>query len=208
MVAERKPRLGRPPASSSADTRDRILVVARSAFAELGYGVTTNRYVATKAGITTGALYHYFDSKLEMYRAVYDHVQDVVTGRISAAIAQQHTFIGQLEALLETSHQLNGEDPTLAQFVGSARIDIARHDELRQQLGPLFPGQGRQFIPNMVRLGLATGEIPRGQQAAISAFLRAMLVGLVDAVSEDLAEHRRAIDATLDLMRGRLLTSR
>ena len=63
-----------------AETRRRILDVARQSFAELGYGGTTNRHIATKAGITTGALYHYFDSKLDLYLAVQQYVDEVAFG--------------------------------------------------------------------------------------------------------------------------------
>ena len=38
-----KPRLGRPPDTDSADTRRRILDIARLAFAQRGYGAATNR---------------------------------------------------------------------------------------------------------------------------------------------------------------------
>lgn len=197
-------RLGRPPATSSAETRQRILAVARAAFAELGYGVTTNKYVAAKAGITTGALYHYFDSKLDMYRAVYEDVQYRVTQRLGAVITQD-TFLGQFEALLEESHELNREDPSLARFLASARIDIGRHDELRNELGSPYPGQGRQFTPQLVKLGIATGEIDPSRRREMEALIRTVLVGLVDAVSDDQRDHRRAIDAVVHLMKGELV---
>ena len=74
----RKParKLGRPPASSSIDTRQRILDVARQTFADVGWEVTTNKVVAEKADVTSAAIYHYFDSKLEMYRAVHDDAEE------------------------------------------------------------------------------------------------------------------------------------
>jgi AcrR family transcriptional regulator len=60
-------RRGRPPATDSADTKRAILDAARRLFAERGYGAVTNKDVATAAGITTGALYHYVESKLDLY---------------------------------------------------------------------------------------------------------------------------------------------
>ena len=84
-MATKSTRLGRPPASSSAETRGRIIDVARRCFAELGYEATTNQAVASEVGITTGAIYHYFDSKLEIYKAVLDEVQERVYQRFAAA---------------------------------------------------------------------------------------------------------------------------
>jgi AcrR family transcriptional regulator len=207
MPATPKPRLGRPPSSSSLDTRERILVVARIAFADLGYGVTTNKYVAGKAGITTGALYHYFDSKIAMYRAVYDHVQHRVRTEIETEIDPLVTFIDQFSGFLTAVHRLNVVDPSLAQFLNSARIDISRHDELKGEFEPLHPGEGRHFIPRLVKLGVATGEISKARSKDMDAFLHAYITGLTDAVSNDSAEHQRAIDAVISLMRGTLVSA-
>ena len=203
MTSTKPARLGRPPASSSAETRSRILTVAQAAFAELGYGVTTNKFVATKAGITTGALYHYFDSKLEIYRAVYNHVQGIVNKRLAESMVGKSTFIDRFEALLETAHEMNREDPSLAQFLGSSRVDISRHDELREALSG--PGEGRSFTAQLTNLAVKTGEIDKRDKAELRAFLRTVLAGLVDALSSDIHDHRVAVDALKAVTRGRLV---
>ena len=203
MPAKKPARLGRPPASSSAETRTRILAVAQASFAELGYGVTTNKFVATKAGITTGALYHYFDSKLEIYHAVYEHVQSIVNERLAASMVGKATFIDKFEALLETAHEMNRDDPSLALFLGSSRVDIARHDELRELL--TGRGEGRSFTSMLVATAVKNGEIDRSQRDQLRAFLRTVLVGLVDALSSDLRDHRIAVDALKAVARGHLL---
>jgi AcrR family transcriptional regulator len=204
MAVKRERKLGRPPASSSAETRQRILDVARGAFAELGYGVTTNKYVATKAGITTGALYHYFDSKLEIFLAVHEHVQETVYARFDQALASSDTFVGQFEAVLESAYQLNVEDPSLARFLGSARIDLARHDELREAMSSR-PGEGTAMMRRLLDQGAATGEIQPEQRRQVGALLRTIFVGLVDAVSDDTEDHSAAIQAIRALLHGTLL---
>lgn len=205
-MAARQPRrrLGRPPASSSAETRQRILDVARQSFAELGYGVTTNNHIATKAGITTGALYHYFDSKLAIYLAVYDEVEELVHTRYEEALAAHNTFVERLFAILEMSWRLNAQDPSIARFLGSARVDVVRHDELRQHLSSRSSSI-RGFLRSMVDHGVANGEIPPGREAQVLVLLRVLLVGLAGATSSDLVEQRTAIEAIDALLHGRLL---
>ena len=51
--------------------------------------MTTNKVVAEKADVTSAALYHYFDSKLEMYLAVYDDAQELVGEEFGAAAADE-----------------------------------------------------------------------------------------------------------------------
>ena len=206
MPIKKPRRLGRPPASSSLDTRDRILEIALDAFSELGYEATTNKYIATKAAITTGALYHYFDSKVEIYKAVYERVQDRIYERFSASLQDVEGFVARLEAVLEAAHTMNSEDPSIARFVGAARVDMARHDEVRVGLGRPAE-QGADFFAGLVDHGIATGEIDPANRELVRAFVRIMVVGLTDAVSHDQARHRIAVDAIRAAVEGRLIST-
>ena len=200
-MASKATRLGRPPASSSAETRGRIIDVARRCFAELGYEATTNHTVATEAGITTGAIYHYFDSKLEIYKAVLDEVQERVYQRFAAAERSSGTFVGKIEAVLETAHELNNDDPSLARFLGASRIDRRRVPELTSELGR---GDARrsEFFENIVDCGIATGEIAPDDRAAMLAYIEAFTIGLTDGLSHDQRDHRRALDGFKLVLEG------
>lgn len=199
-----KTRLGRPPASSAAETRLRIIEVACDQFSSQGYGVTTNKDVAEKAGITTGALYYYFDSKVEMYMAVFEHIQAQINERFAEVLEGETTFDGAIRAILEASYLMNVEDPSLARFQGAARTDRARHAELLDAL-PTAPGEGSRFIPGLIELGLRTGEIEAARKEQVAAVLRTIFVGLVDALSTDPVEQRVAIDGLHALLDGTLL---
>ena len=137
-MAGRARRLGRPPASSSTDTRNRILDSARRCFAEFGYEASTNKVLAREAGLTTGAIYHYFGSKRDLYAAVYETVQTVVYQRFDDAAAPERTFTGKLLAVLDTALELNREDPTLAGFLErqfrADKINIAELGNMVPQL--------------------------------------------------------------------------
>lgn len=200
-MAKNSSRLGRPPASSSAETRGRIIDVARRCFAELGYEATTNRAVANEAGITTGAIYHYFDSKLDIYIAVLDEVQDRVYQRFAQAEREADTFVGKLEAVLETAHKLNRDDASLAQFLGASRIDRRRIPELAAALGP---GDVRRdgFFEAIVDCGIGTGEVAPSDRAAMISYIRAFTIGLTDGLSSDHREHRLALDGFMLVLRG------
>jgi AcrR family transcriptional regulator len=185
-------------------TRERILAAAREAFAELGYDATTNKQLAEAAGITTGALYHYFESKFDLYAAVHDDVQDRVYGRFTAAIEPATTFIGKLEALLDAAHELNRHDPTLAQFIGSVRIDRRRHPELADAF-VAFTTRANAFYDDLVDLGVRTGEIDLADRERVLALIRTMLIGLTDAVSHDIDLHLLAVEGLKQLIEGKLI---
>lgn len=199
-----KPRLGRPPDTDSADTRRRILDIARLAFAQRGYGAATNRNLGTEAGITAGAIYHYFGSKLDLYIAVHDDVQERVYARFNEAVSLPSTFRAKLEAVLDEAHVMNDEDPTLAQFLGALRIDMRRHDELRQALQPSALLRQR-FFDRIVDAGLETGEIDPADRDKVSALLLTLLIGLTDAVSGDPLQHSQAVAGIKSLVEGKLV---
>lgn len=199
-----KPRLGRPPDTDSADTRRRILDIARLAFAQRGYGAATNRSLGAEAGITAGAIYHYFGSKLDLYIAVHDDVQERVYARFAQAVSTPATFRGKLEAVLDEAHVMNDEDPTLAQFLGALRVDMRRHDELRVALQPSAL-QRQQFFDRIVDTGLETGEIDPDDRHKVSALLLTLLIGLTDAVSGDPMQHAHAVDGIKSLVEGKLI---
>jgi AcrR family transcriptional regulator len=197
-------RLGRPPAADSADTRQRILDIARASFAAGGYDASTNRDLAAEVGLTAGALYHYFGSKFDLYVAVHDDVQQRIYGRFNAAADGATGFLGKFEAVLDTAQQLNKEDPTMAAFLGVVRADMRRHPEIREQLGDHSTRRDEFFI-RLVDAGVASGEISKRNRAFVNEFVAMILVGLTDGVSDDSTRHQRAITAVKLALRGQLV---
>jgi len=198
-------RLGRPPSSDSADTRRRILDIARTSLAAGGFDSTTNRDLATEVGLTAGALYHYFGSKLDLYVAVHDDLQERVYGRFNEAADGASGFLGKFEAVLDVAHRMNREDPTLAAFLGVVRTDMRRHPEIRDRLGE-HAARRDGFFVRLVDAGVASGEITRQHRALVNEFVTMILIGLTDGVSEDPRRHERAVAAIKLVLRGELIT--
>jgi AcrR family transcriptional regulator len=201
----RQARLGRPPDTDSAVTRARIIEVARSLFATRGYEATSNRLIAEEAGLTTGAIYHYFDRKLDIYVAVYEETQRGTQARFAAGTEGLTTFIAHLRAVLETAHELNNEDPSLARFLGSCRVDASRDPAIAEAIRSAGVVRGQEFFAPMIELGIRTGEIDRKDAGRMVALLDTLMIGLIDAVSNDRDRHRRAIDGIIALAEGRLI---
>lgn len=196
-------RLGRPPDTDSADTRRMILRIARETFSVLGYEVATNREIASRSGVTPGALYHYFGSKMDLYLAVHEYTQDLVYSRFSEAIVGRHTFVDQFTAVLDVAHEMNRTDHSVARFLGAVRVDVRRHPEMRVSVEPRSR-QRERFFADMVEVGVSTGEISPLRRAVVFAYILTVLVGLTDAVSDDIDEQGRAIVGIKDALRGLL----
>jgi AcrR family transcriptional regulator len=82
-VNENKER--RTQAERRAATRRALLDAARSLFAEKGYHGTAAEEIVQRAGLTRGALYHHFEGKKDLFRAVVDEMESEIDEEIEAA---------------------------------------------------------------------------------------------------------------------------
>jgi len=94
----------RRTAEQAEATRAAILEAARERFADEGFGASIASIVA-EAGVTKGALFHHFPSKLDLFREVWIDLQ---------------TRMGE-EALAE-ARKMSGEDDPYIQFLTGARV--------------------------------------------------------------------------------------
>ena len=184
-------KLGRPCSVDSSDTRNLLVREARRSFASVGYDATTNRALAEAAGITTGAIYHYFPSKLDMYVAAYGEMQEVVQRTFEDAAAKYDTFNDKFSAILDSIAVLSSQDPTLASFVVGVASESQRHPELSKAIAPLRIGLG-QFLSKLCTDAVDRGEIVPGINAQV-------LQDLINVVLTGLSRFSTAVD---DQQRG------
>jgi AcrR family transcriptional regulator len=207
MAVPRRRRAGRPSAAESAETRDRILRAACLRFADSGYARALNRDIAEAAGVTSAALYHYYDSKADLFAAAYQRGLALVLQAYRAAAASRSGAVDRLCAMVDANVALNREHPGLADFFAVAPLELKRHRELAARVG-----QAGLEVPELFRevlgSGVAAGEL-RADLPVETA------VHLVTAASYGLAwfhallpseeAHEAVMRAFQELLQGRLL---
>lgn len=198
----------------SEETRARIIAAGLKCFALYGYDGSTNNDIAAEAGVTSGALYHYFESKPNLFDAVLREQQDRVLQGFEEAAAAVDGTVAKLCAVLDRAVELNAEDEHLAHFVAVAPIEIDRHDELRAATSrhpmPTATGAIADFFARLVTEGQEKGEVdPTIDTAAIVLMLSAATQGLAQlaGLMRDPVSHKGAIEAFEQLVRGQLFRS-
>jgi AcrR family transcriptional regulator len=202
-------RLGRPPDTTSDETRARVLLAARNCFSEYGYSKTTNKDIAEAAGITTGAIYHYFDSKQSLFAAVTAEVNAVVLDEFERAAAEQDSLVDRLHALLDAASRLHNDDRSLARFSATFPIELNRHPELREHLKEADVGRSRRFYRRLADEASARGELPDDMTPAdIANMITAVTVGLAyfGTMVDSTRVHRGAV-VTIEKILERGLTN-
>ena len=202
-------RRGRPPAQRSAQTEADILRAARVRFSRTGYARTSVAQIAGEAGVTSRAVYHYVESKPELFgrtlAAAHHRVRDEVVTRVEGRRDARDALHGWIDAF----RALFDEDPSLVQFLSVAVTEAERNRELvgTQTAGPAgITGLNRWLVERAVRHGeLAPGVDPAG----VVALLEVFGAGLAVLARDDGGQEWRAMfDALCRLIDGTLLTAR
>jgi AcrR family transcriptional regulator len=89
----------RRTAEDAAQTRVDILEKARELFARQGYAATSAREISAGAGVTVGAMFHHFDSKLDLFQHVFEELELEMDSQAKAA-SSPALGLGVLEAFL------------------------------------------------------------------------------------------------------------
>ena len=96
----------RRTAEDAAETRAGLLLAARSLFSEKGFIDATLEEVGARAGVTTGAVYHHFRDKRELFATVFRELEQELdaTARaaaVAAAKEPREAFLAGCRAYLE-----------------------------------------------------------------------------------------------------------
>ena len=126
-------------------TRDALLAAARALFAEHGYAGVATEEVVRRAGVTRGALYHYFRDKQDLFRAVFEQTE--------AEIMQ--TIIARVEGLTDPMEELA---VGVRAFLDACGDPTLMRIGLRDAPGVLGWEEWRE-IGNRHGLGLVTGAL-------------------------------------------------
>jgi AcrR family transcriptional regulator len=100
-------------AERSDATRRELVKVARRLFAKRGYAATPIEEIVRSAQVTRGALYHHFDDKRDLFRAVFEEMESELSKHVMAATAAEsrselHLDVGSqamLDACLDPAVQ-------------------------------------------------------------------------------------------------------
>ena len=92
-------RIGRPRSTVDGQTvPQRLLNVARTLFAEKGFEGTSVQDVVVAAGVTKGAMYHYFSSKDDLLYEIYGRVLRMQMERLEKFVSQEGSVEERLHA--------------------------------------------------------------------------------------------------------------
>lgn len=182
-------------AARAEATRNALVGAARTLFAAKGYAETSTPEIVVAAGVTRGALYHHFEDKVALFRAVVTAEYQAVARLINATADQSDG------SMIDTLRQ--GSRGYIDAMKDQGRVRIMLRD------GPAVLGQSaldtidRATSADTLRRGLAqamqAGQITALPLDALTTQLSALFDRAALAISEggDPDDHLAVLDAIL-----------
>jgi AcrR family transcriptional regulator len=167
---------GRRLTARGARTRAKIVAAAADVMNVQGVGGTTLDDVLAASGVSKSQLYHHFDGKPALVRAVIDFVGDRVLTRERDALGRVSTLAGLRrwrDALVQNNALRHG---SYGCSLGSLASEVSDNDDLaRHTLSQLF-GEWQSLLADALRRLRDGGALPP------DAPIDQLSIGLIGAV--------------------------
>ena len=170
-------------AQQSEATRAALVAAARRLFAERGYAGVATEEIGKRAGVTSGALYHHFNGKEDLLRAVlHDLARELAEASATAALRETDQWaqiLAAVDAFLDAC-----VDPAVQQIMMTDAPSVLGWEEWRE----IDSQYGLGLVRASLEQAMETGLIARQPVDPLSH----LIVGALDEAAMYIA---RAQDA-------------
>jgi AcrR family transcriptional regulator len=176
-------------------TRDDLIAAADRRFVEGGFHATSLDQIAAAAGYTKGAVYSNFDSKEDLFFAVYERRAGVAETQLTEQLADDPAA-GLARISSDTSGRHGRDDRWLAVFF-EFWAHVIRHPELRGRFAA---------IHRRVQLPVADVAAGRGAELPVAALPLAVASGAMQiGLALERLTQPEVVDEALGARMGRLM---
>lgn len=163
----------RTQAERSASTRAALLTAARRLFGEKGYAATGREEIVEAAGVTRGALYHHFANKEDVFRAVYEELEQEIMARVAEVAVKVQDPMEQL-AVGSQAYLDAAMDPAVQRVMLLDGPSVLGW-EARQEIAKTY---GLGLIREVLRAAMEAGHIER---RPVEPLAHVLMAGLHEA---------------------------
>ena len=191
----------RAPGRPSEGAREALVAAARDLFMKRDYDLVSTAEILERSGVSRGALYHHFPSKLDLFRAVWEASERRLIEELAVGVS---TASSPFDALLRLSGEYLRAAETSEEL---RRIGLTQSravlgwEEWRERAAELGLGVALAVVKAAVDAGELSSEHPETTATILVGALieAAMLI----VVADDRAAARERSEAVIvDLLEG------
>ncbi len=150
------------------EKQERLLTIAKQAFAKGGFAATSVNAIAAAAGISIGTLYKYFRSKEDLFLTIIGQGHDLLQNVLEGIVGGTDLLPAKIERLLQAAVAYSEQDPDFVKIY----IDCTT-----QGLAPLAARLSRSIesiaadaYRRLLSEAQARGEIDPALDTSVAAF--------------------------------------
>lgn len=183
---------------SKANTRERLLAAARSAFASSGFHGASVDEIASRAGFSTGALYSNFDGKEDLFLVLMEREIEEHSREIARAVNVRHSVAERATGGAQQWMTMIEREPELLLLFTEFWAYGVRDAEVRPKVAARF-AQVRRMLTRLIEDGVREFELELeipAEQLAIA----------IDALADGIARQKLADPSAVpDELMGKVL---
>jgi AcrR family transcriptional regulator len=183
-------------AERSQATRAMLVSAARELFAKRGYSDVGTEEIVKRAKVTRGALYHHFEDKRDLFRAVHEQIESELAERIGTELADSASAdpIDALRTAVRTFLDACTE-PEIARIALIDAPSVLGWEEWRR----IDEKYGLGLAMAGLTMGMEAGRLRRQPVRPLAHLLLAAMgeAGMVLANADDPSAARAEVEAAL-----------
>ncbi|HEY9595399.1 MAG TPA: TetR/AcrR family transcriptional regulator, partial [Spirochaetia bacterium] len=150
------------------EKQQRLLSVAKKAFADGGYAETSINDIAVTAGISIGSLYKYFRSKEDLFLTIIEEGRGVLEEVLGGIVDSDQPVLARIESLLRAAIEYSRKDPDFVRiYIDCTTQGLA---PLAARLSNRIESIAAEAYRKLIAAGQARGEIDPELDPSVAAF--------------------------------------
>jgi AcrR family transcriptional regulator len=191
------------------DRREQIIDAAMRVFSQKGFARATNKDIAREAGITTGLIYHYFESKEAVLKAIIETRSPLhLVESLPPQLLEQPPAVFLRFLVLQVLGIVERD-----QFVQLLRVFVPEiiHNPPMSQIGAGVLQRVLAFLSSYFTIQMEVGTLRRTDPSLAAQTLIGCTMGFVlrrQLIRDELAltySHEQIADAVIDIVLNRRL---
>lgn len=134
--------------------KDKIFTAAQKLFVQKGYHNTTIPDIVREAGVSTGAIYHYFSGKEELAKEIHQCSVKEYLSRYQREVDKEDNTRGRIFAYTRLMFEWTEKDPLMIEY-----LLYARPKEILNTNLTICAEEGLHTVLEIVKKGINKGEL-------------------------------------------------
>lgn len=169
--------------------REQILRAACTVISDVGQAQLRVADVAKEAGLSSGTVHYYFDSKRAVMKAAFEYNYRHSLASRRLLLSADHDPMTMLTKVVESYLPLRPESMQAWRVWSELWVEGVRDEEL-QVVNDTIYGEWRQLIVELLARAQEAGQVRAGDPVELAN----MLLGMIDGLAVQVLVHSREMD--------------